>query len=65
MRQANQLGWWIQGEDRPRMGHDAVNSAIQEVGKPVYIIRTEGRIGVAQGGGHRQRKPAGRQSGTR
>lgn len=51
MGQANQLGWWIQGEDRPRLGHDAVNSAIQQVGKPVYIIDAGEQIGVAQGGG--------------
>jgi PfaD family protein len=51
MRQANQLGWWIQGEDRPGLGHDAVYSAIKQVRKPIYVIDAGGQIGVAQGGG--------------
>ncbi|MDX2447601.1 MAG: PfaD family polyunsaturated fatty acid/polyketide biosynthesis protein [Desulfobacterales bacterium] len=51
MHQANQLGWWIQGEDRPGIGHDAVNSALKQVEKPIYVIDAEGQIGVTRGGG--------------
>ncbi|MBW1864756.1 MAG: 2-nitropropane dioxygenase, partial [Deltaproteobacteria bacterium] len=51
MSQANQLGWWIKGEDRPELGHDAVYSAIKQVGKPIYVIDAGGQIGIAQGGG--------------
>ena len=50
MSQANQLGWWIKGEDRPGLGHDAVYSAIKQVGKPIYVIDAGGQIGIAQGG---------------
>ncbi len=50
MHQANQLGWWIQGEDRPGIGHDAVNSALKQVEKPIYVIDAGGQIGVAPGG---------------
>jgi trans-AT polyketide synthase/acyltransferase/oxidoreductase domain-containing protein len=51
MSQAKQLGWWIEGEDKPGLGHDAVYSAIKQVGKPIYVIDAGGQIGVAQGGG--------------
>jgi trans-AT polyketide synthase/acyltransferase/oxidoreductase domain-containing protein len=51
MSQANQLGWWIKGEDRPELGHDAVYSAIKQVEKPIYVIDAGGQIGIAQGGG--------------
>jgi PfaD family protein len=51
MSQANQLGWWIKGEDRPELGHDAVYSAIKQVGKPIYVIDAGEQIGIAQGGG--------------
>ena len=50
MSQTNQLGWWIKGEDRPGLGHDAVYSAIKQVGKPIYVIDAGGQIGIAQGG---------------
>jgi PfaD family protein len=51
MRQVNQLGWWIKGEDRPGLGHDAVYSALKQVRKPIYVIDAGGQIGIAQGGG--------------
>ena len=51
MRQVNQLGWWIKGEDKPCLGHDAVYSAIKQVRKPIYVIDAGGQIGIAQGGG--------------
>jgi len=50
MRQTNQLGWWIQGEKRPDIGHDAVNSAIKQVEKPIYVIDAGGQIGIAREG---------------
>jgi trans-AT polyketide synthase, acyltransferase and oxidoreductase domains len=51
MRQANQLGWWVKGEDKPGLGHDAVYSAIKQVRKPIYVIDAGEQIGVAHGGG--------------
>jgi len=50
MRQTNQLGWWIQGEEKPGLGHDAVYSAIKQVGKPIYVIDAGGQIGITRGG---------------
>ena len=50
MRQFKQLGWWTAGDDRPGLGHDAVYSAIKQVGKPIYIIDAQGQIGIAHGG---------------
>ena len=41
MRQVNQLGWWTEGDHRPELGHEAVYSAIKQVGKPIYIIDVE------------------------
>ncbi len=59
MRQVNQLGWWIKGEDEPEFGHDAVYSAIKQVAKPIYVIDAGGQIGVAQGGVFDMRLPPG------
>ena len=50
MRQVNQLGWWTEGDHRPELGHEAVYSAIKQVGKPIYIIDVEGQIGIAHDG---------------
>ena len=50
MNRAKQLGWWIKGENRPELGHDAVYSAIKQVGKPMYVIDAGEQIGIARGG---------------
>jgi len=50
MHQANQLGWWIQRENRPEIGRDAVNSAIKQVREPIYVVDAGGQMGIARGG---------------
>lgn len=59
MRQVNQLGWWIKGEDEPGLGHDAVYSAIKQVEKPIFVIDAGEQIGVANGGGVNTSLPPG------
>jgi len=50
MIQATQLGWWIKGQSEPLLGQEALSAAINEVGKPVYVLDVNGAVGVATNG---------------
>ena len=65
MRQTRQLGWWLKGTNSPEIGHNAVFSAIRQVGKPIYVIDVQGQMGVATGGAFVSENPPQGDSASR
>ncbi len=49
-RQKTDQGWWLPGEEKPQVGHDALRQALFQVTRPVYLLNVDGRVGVAQDG---------------
>ena len=44
------VGWWSPGAEKPTVGDDAVERALLQVTRPVYLLNMDGRIGVAGDG---------------
>lgn len=44
------IGWWMPSDSKPTFGDDAIRSALQDVNRPVYLVRAGEDTGVATGG---------------